>query len=178
MINKIRFFPLVSVLLVLVFACSSRTNQSSVSGTVMYNGQPVTGGTIHFHSIKPDDGKPGADFHRVINPDGTYEITDLPAEEMMVAVETESINPAGGTGGMDETKMKGKTGYTKPGVIMGPDMLKMMKNNNVPQTGQVWGTYVKIPKKYMNAETSGLRVTLKKGKNNYDPQLEGSADEK
>jgi len=58
-----------------------------VTGRVTYNGSPVTGGTIHFHSAD------GADVPIGIGPDGTYQAFDIPDGDMVVTVETESINP-------------------------------------------------------------------------------------
>ena len=74
----------------LVLGCKSENPNAPgrVSGKVTYNGQPVTGGTVTFHSKKD-----GAKIPVSISSDGRYSAFDIPDGEMDVTVETESLNP-------------------------------------------------------------------------------------
>lgn len=165
MTTKLRLFLLASVLLVFVAACSSSSAPSKVSGKITYKGDPVTGGTIYFHAFLADgSGNTGASFHYVIKPDGTYIGTEMPAEKMLVSIETESLNP-------NRPAVKGTVAKAE-GAQQQQLMDMMKKVNNVPDSSaQAWGTYVKIPSKYLDPKTSGLEVTLTKGSNNYDINL-------
>jgi hypothetical protein len=119
---------------------------SSVSGKVTYNNEPVTAGNVKFYTSE------GAEYNCAIKPDGTYSGTDMPAGDLVVVIETESANKDikkptyGGGGGMQSP-------VGKPG-----------------ESAQGGGAYVKIPKKYSDKKTSGLKETLSKGKNtkNFD----------
>src|SRR5262245_681756 len=57
-----------------------------VTGKVTYKSAPVPGGTITFHA--PD----GTQYPTNIGPDGSYGV-ELPAGDLLVSVETESLNP-------------------------------------------------------------------------------------
>jgi len=141
--------------LVLVFGCGTTKNPNapaSVSGKVTYNGNPVTGGTITFHS------KEGRASTIGINAEGSYSTSDIPVGEMVVTVETESANPSA-------TKMgnypgaKGKAPTTgeregNKGAMMSP---------RPPGAGGGGGGYVKIPAKYADKDKSTLRETLSPG---------------
>jgi hypothetical protein len=142
--SRPRFLVLILPLsLVLVAGCgSNKSAPAKVSGKITYQNAPVTGGTIVFH------GADGGIYSCGILADGTYEGTDLPAGDLKVTIETESINPNrkmpayGGKAGTQSPKPEGAT------------------------TGG--GTYVKIPPKYADKDQSGLTVTLAKGKQTKD----------
>src|SRR4051812_11220196 len=88
--RSVRALAIVVACVILIQAACKRRNPdapASVSGKVTYNGSPVTGGTISFHSS--DHG--GALV--LINPDGTFKADEVPEGELTVTVETESINP-------------------------------------------------------------------------------------
>lgn len=117
----------------------------SLTGKVTYKGNPVTGGTL---TLTPSDGKtPPVNIQ--INPDGAYAVVPPSVGEMKVAIETESIR--GQTGG--------GYAYVPPG-IQKPDI----DASQLPR-------YVRIPRKYANAQWSKLTVTIQKGKNVHDFDL-------
>ncbi|HEY7328806.1 MAG TPA: carboxypeptidase-like regulatory domain-containing protein [Gemmataceae bacterium] len=133
----------------LIFLCGCAGGKSSsgatLSGKVTYKGEPLTGGTITVRSADGDKQLPG-----IISPDGTYIISGASPGEMTVMIETESI--------------KGKTGvsYKAPPGQTAPDMgVKLEK-------------YVKIPKSYGDPNTTPFRVTLKKGSQKKDFDLNES----
>jgi len=145
--------------------CKSSTTPALVKGTVKYNGMPVTGGTITFITENIHEGGP---YTVVIQPDGSYVAPALPAGEMIVLVETESFNPTPKGRPEPNPMIAGRSGYHPK------EMMKMLQENGrlPPTAGQPNGTYVEIPAKYANIKTTPLRVTLTKGTNLYDPELE------
>jgi hypothetical protein len=161
-----RLFLLLPLGLVLVAGCTSKT-PSSVSGTVTYQGAPVTGGFILFHpKTEGKEGGGGGPLQFGINPDGTYSGANLPAEEFTVTVDTETLNP--NPGGRKKIEYGGKD----KAAGMGSYEEKMKAMGKMPEGGGTPGTYVKIPDKYRNKDKSPLTITLKKGKNDFSPVLE------
>jgi hypothetical protein len=145
-------------LVVVVFGCSNSKTPSGVSGKVTYKGEILQGGTITFHRTAQD--QVGA-YAFAINTDGTYVGTNMPAEEMIVTVETESLNPnrptqtyAGrGNPADKQTEMMKERGFVK----------------SSPGEG---GNYKKIPPQYADKAKSPLKVTLAKGKKEYNFDLQ------
>src|SRR5262249_55991127 len=92
--------------------------------------------------------------------------TEVPEGELLVAVETESVNP-------NPADVAGKTVYGKNQKETQEQMMQgMKKNNNVPAAGgDVYGSYVKIPEKYNNPKTSGLRTKGEFGQNKIKIEL-------
>lgn len=118
---------------------------AKVTGKVTYKGSPLTGGNVAFHT------KDAGNFNFSIGSDGTYNGTDLPVGDMVVTVETESINP-----NKKQAEYKGAKG--RPGAAKGMEMSPMPKGF---QPGG--GEYVKIPEKYADKNKSGLSVKLNSG---------------
>jgi len=129
-------------------------NAARVSGTLSYNGQPIKGGVMAFHSSD------GVVYPAMLSPDGTYSANDIGTGEMVVTVDTESLNPTRNAanapkGQIAEARMAASVAYNKRGD--GP------AGGNQP-TAQSAGSYTKIPAKYANAKTSTYTVTLKPGR--------------
>ena len=119
-------------------------NDNTLTGKVTYNGEPLSGGKIH---LRP----PGAlatgagDIIGDIKQDGAFSISGVPAANMQVGIETESINP-------DKVKdytqgMKPPPGVQAPPTGSGPKPL---------------GTYKPIDPKYADPAGSGLTWDVKK----------------
>ncbi len=141
-----------SLCLFLLLGCGGNVKNApaSISGKVTYNGTPVGGGNIQFFTPNNESGL----YNAAIKSDGTFAAGDLPVGEMVVTIETESINP---NKAKAEYKKGGKQGGMSP-VGSG--------------TGQLnTGNYVKIPEKYKKSDTSGLKATLKPGKNTQNFEL-------
>lgn len=144
------------LLVILVSGCQSKNPNApaQVGGTVKYKGQPLKGGKVTFHTLE------GLGLSAVIRDDGTYTISDIPADDFKISVETESINPA--TNKPQDYSQGGhkSQAYNPPGAPAnagkGPDP----------------ANYVKIPEKYSKPDTSGLSVTLKPGKNWKDIDMD------
>jgi hypothetical protein len=146
-------------LLFAIIGCSNSKTPSGVSGKVTYKGEPVPGGTIAFHRTGENQ---GGSYPFSLKPDGTYEGTGMPAEEMIVTIDTESINPD-----------KPKQTYSQPGQGGSPSSnYEKMMRERVPEAAvkSDGGKYVKIPPQYADKAKSPLKVTLSKGKNplNFD----------
>ena len=154
-----RFVLLLPLLLVIAFGCGRKRDPSVASGKVTYRGQEVSAGTITFHPVSQ---KEGGGYGFQLKPDG-YTAVSLPAEEMVVTVETESANPK-----------RPKPTYGPPGK-KGPGgndyRQKMMEKGAVPQDSGPTGNYVPIPKKYADKTTSPLKKTLTSGKNEFNFDL-------
>ena len=137
---------------------------ANISGKVTYKGAPVTGGVVGFFAT----GTEGGGYSATISPDGTYSTSNIPAGEIKVTVETESLNPnikpTAYTGGAS----KGPAGTGAPG---GGAPKKMgaspMPGNAVKREA----VYVKIPGKYAKKDTTTLKATLKAGSNKVDLDL-------
>jgi len=150
-----------AVVLVTCFAllgCGGGTgsgNSARVSGSLTYNGQPIKGGVMCFHDAS------GVVYPAQLSPDGTYSANDIGTGEMVVTVDTESLNPA--RTGADAPKgrdaearmaMDRKTSQRSDGPAGG----------NGPAASAPPVSYTKIPAKYHNAKTSTYTVTLKSGR--------------
>jgi hypothetical protein len=143
-----RLLLVLPLFLVLASGCTRNPGApASLSGKVTYKGTAVTGGTVTVHT------KDGAGYSIPIKPDGTYSGTDLPAGDMVLTVETESVN---------KDKKTPVYGGRAGGQSMSP----------VPEGVKAGGGgYVKIPAKYADKAKSGLTVTLSKGKQTKDLEL-------
>jgi hypothetical protein len=137
---------------------------AKVSGKVSYNGSPVTGGTITFHTA---DGSP---IQAAIGLDGTYNIVNLPEGPVTVTVETESLNQKTPqyTG---QGARKGMYGGRGAGPAAGGAPKGDTKSPMPSEAQSSQPVYVKIPGKYAQASTSGLTTTLKKGDQKFDVTL-------
>jgi hypothetical protein len=151
MTTSVRLLVLVPLCLslVLVVGCKkkNRNARASVFGQVTCEGTPVPAGTITFH---PKQGK--CKYVVCLRPDGSYSTTDLPIGEMVVTVETESVQPKQMTEVL-RARMAKSMGPT-------PDFARFQK-----------AEYVKIPVMYSDPDTSPLQANLQHGKNdglNFD----------
>jgi hypothetical protein len=168
MIRALRSFLFVPFLAAIVLVgCKNSATPARVSGKVTYNGTPVTGGTITFIPVDSNDS-----YRAGIKADGTYTLNDAAVGEMVVVVETESINPnpVGRPKGIDYQapgqKDSGATNNQKSML----DMMKKMERAPADAGASV-GTYVQIPAKFSEKKSSPLRFTLKAGKQDYDAKL-------
>ena len=150
MTTKGRFVLLLPLFLLCAVGCSKgKSTPASVSGKVTLKDQPVTGGTVTFHF--ENDGTLAGTYRAEIGTDGTYGLTSLPAGEAKVSIETESINTAGRPKPEEYGKRRGR----------------VMKSSPAPsgvEVGKAQTKYMPIPRKYADPKTSGLTVTLTKGK--------------
>jgi hypothetical protein len=159
---KLRFLLLVLLALGLAAGCNRSKTQSKVSGKVTYKGQLVKGGSIVFHS--EDMGS----YPSSLSPEGTYEMVDLPAGPMTVTIETESLAP-------DKKARaypgRGGAGSKAAAIDNARLAAEGMAGSSAAAQKEAAERYVKIPKKYADAKTSPLKVTLERGKQVKDFEL-------
>jgi hypothetical protein len=134
--------------LVVVFGCKNPNAPITASGKVTYKDAPVSGGNITFQPKKE-----GPPYSRPLAADGTYNLADVPVGDYTVTVETESINP----------ERKQET-YGQPGGGGAPPVGPMPAGYKLTNAGK----YVKIPAKYADPKTSGLKATLGTDKKSQD----------
>ncbi len=131
----------------LIVGCSgNKMAPAKVSGSVSYNGKPLKAGTMKF--VTPE----GIEYPAQISPDGTYTATDIPEGELVVVVETETINPGNkNTAQGKDAERRNKVSTQQP----------PSGYSSAPSPAE---NYMKIPEKYNNSKTSPLAVTLSKGR--------------
>lgn len=164
--KKMTYAIFLSVLSISVYGCSSSNPAAParISGKLSYKGAPIKAGTMKFHTLE------GTAFDAQISADGTFSAVDLPIGEMVVTVETESVNPAndpskGANSGEYQRYMK-MMSSRRPGESSNPGA-----SSTPSATPKPSDNYVKIPDKYGKANTSPLTVTLKKGRQVQDFDL-------
>lgn len=119
------------------------SNNNSLTGKVILDDAPVTGGMITLH---PQSG--GTDLSGRITPDGTFTILGVPAGVFQVAISTDLLNPA----------FKMKTGYENSTPPPGSPPMQ----GPPPASGGIEGTYVEIPQQYKTPATSGITWDIQK----------------
>ncbi|HWG45231.1 MAG TPA: hypothetical protein VN688_20875 [Gemmataceae bacterium] len=143
-IRPFRWFFSVPVLLALMLlplaGCAKSNKAVIVSGKITHKGKPLGGGTIQFHPTAGGGPIPGG-----IKPDGTFSFGGVPPGESRITIETESIRSTVQHGG-DYMRMPGAK------------IPEGMKVSSAPQP-----TYVPIPKKYADLNTSGLTWDVNSG---------------
>jgi hypothetical protein len=148
MLNKGRLFPALALLVFMVGCTAKNPNApASVTGKVTYKDKVLTAGTVTYYT------KAGVYGPAAININGTYTISDLPAGDAEVTVETESANKS-----TPKPSYGGKKGGAGSGMSPAPP------GYTPPPTGE----YVKIPAKYAAQGTSPLKATLTAGKQTKD----------
>jgi hypothetical protein len=149
---KLRIGLFTAVLLGLMVGCAREhpTAPAKISGRVVYQNKPVTGGTIMFTS-----GSQGV-YRATLDANGAYEIVDMPTGEMVITVETESLNP----------KNKAPDYGGGKGAKMYAERMAAERKRGAPiaQQAAAAGQYRKIPEKYGNPKTSPLSMTLEPGR--------------
>ncbi len=154
--SKGRLLLVLPLVLVLVGGCSHRGAHARLSGKVTYKGQPVTGGVITF---LPQSG--GA-YTANLDANGTYSIADLPAGEVSVGIETESVKRQATVADYN----KGHQPAPPPGANANSMGAAGGAGSAAPAT-----KYVKIPAKYSDPKTSGLSVSVTGGGQDKDFDL-------
>lgn len=116
-----------------------------LSGKLTYKGQAIPAGVMTFHTAE------GTGYDGLINTDGTYTATDLPAGEYTMTVETETIAKK-----INESK----------------DAKRRENMMQKPPGGAAeTPKYVKIPAKYGDIKTSPFKFSLSAGKSTKDFDL-------
>lgn len=142
----------------LALGCSSGNTlaPAKISGSVSYKGKPVTGGTVQFVDAT------GVAYPAVIADDGTYAVNDVPEGELIVTVETESVNPE------RKEAAQGKDYNRRMNIAQQPPP----SGSRVPNAQEQKAKYVKIPGSYANPKTTPLTYTANRGRQVYNIELD------
>lgn len=155
----VRLFSVLLLAILFIAGCSrTAEQQAEVSGKVTYKGKPLPGGRITFISPK---GYSGAS---VISPQGEYQL-NAPVGEVQIGVDNRMLdkNDEFEIAKQREGYFKGKGRLKKPG----------SESANTPGPKQeVTGTYVPLPKRYVDPSTSGLTYTVKPGPDSQTHDVE------
>ena len=148
--------------LALIIGCSG-ASKSKVTGVVSYKNAPIKGGNLIMSS------ESGGSYSAIIQPDGTYSISDVATGTYTVTIETESLNPdkkAPKSAAGDKADQRNK---------MQDEYMKAMGKGggeNKSGAGDVGSgaskedlakIYTKIPTKYGSKATSGIQVDVGSG---------------
>jgi hypothetical protein len=146
--------------------CGS-AKHGEVSGKVTYQGKPLPGGTVMFWPQGVEAGARPAPAR--INEDGGY-TAPVPVGEVAVTVETESLAGKVQTG----IPRVGKSGKSMSGGPP-PEILAQIeekKGSSVrAESNPVSDKYVHINKKYSNPQTSGFKLTVQSGAQEFNIDL-------
>ncbi len=136
--------PLVALLTLLAAGCGPAT--TTVTGTVTYRGQPVTGGSVILYCEDRQIAR------GIIGVDGRYEIPNVPCGTAAVTVQSHPRQPEG---------------------LRLPQQLPPSVDGPVPPSGPPAGPgpAVVIPPRYALPEESGLSVTVGRDRLTYDIDL-------
>jgi hypothetical protein len=142
------------LLILPITACEKGTSTSELSGKVTYKNAPLTMGAVVVRS------ESGTEETGSINPDGTYVIKKAPRGTLKVRIICTDEEASA-------EFFKAMAGRGK-GDPIGPDGKVWTKGQRIPDASE-WS---KIPKKYMDFETSGLTVEVKDSKTQKDFPLD------
>jgi hypothetical protein len=133
--------PLALVFLCAVPGCGPREELGHVTGQVLFQGKPVTTGTITF-----EDSKRGIGVISPLGPDGRYEMRTHKRPGLLPGVYRVCFS---------------RYGLSKGDLLVGSPQ----------QTATVASQFPPLPDKYFNIEKSGLKVEVVKGENVFDFKL-------
>jgi hypothetical protein len=132
---------------VLAAGCGgTSTDHAEVSGRVLFNGEPLSGGRVTFAATKG-----GFATTANIDENGNYKIK-APIGDVQIGVDNRMLNPRAINAPL-------------------PTGEKLKKSGGTPNP--VKGTYVAIPSKYYIPAESGLAYKVVKGAQTYDIPLAG-----
>jgi hypothetical protein len=138
-----KHFVTITGLLVLFAAsgCGQRglSGLSKVSGTITLNGQPFEGASISFSPQTPDTRGAAA----LSGAGGNFQITTLHSND--------GVQPGDYLISVSKIELEG--------ILPAAEVRRIGAKNYHPQQTQM------VPEKYLKTETSGLKVTVKKGRN-------------
>lgn len=151
-------FSLVAMALGLIVAlpaCGERqVPRASVSGTVMVDGKPLTGGQIMVYR-ENTNANPGS---ATINAkDGTFAIESCPTGEVSVAIDNSMLDPNRGKGSMVTQKSNAMMAKQKE---MMNKQAKSQGGASIPTQEKPEGTYISLPEKYRDFSASGIKLTI------------------
>ena len=140
----------------------------TVTGKVTYQGKPLKGGNVSFHST---EGRPS--FASGIAEDGTYKVPDIQGGSYKVCVETASLKPSQGAPMMGP-KVSGPPPDAKTGAPPKDADIPEGYKPSAPAAGQTAANlkkYVAIPDKYAKPDQTDLTYEFKGGSDTVNIDL-------
>ena len=148
------------VLFVLALTAGCGRGEGTVSGQVLFNGQPLPGGWVIFRPAASGTNTVTAQ----IDPNGRYEAT-LPAGEVKIAVDNRELQKAA----VDQ-KVANPEVPLKVKLPPAPKQWgRPAGSNTAPQL--LTGTYVAIPRQFYDVDASHLTYTVRPGPQPHDIEL-------
>jgi hypothetical protein len=150
--SKIEFGAITVCAALVMFStgCSSEPPTAAVSGTVTLKGQPLAHGRVAFLS---EDGRTAT----AVIENGKYNIPNVPVGKVKAAVTVPSSSDTA-TANQVMKKMGG--------------MAKMMQEKGISVGGGSKGEKaIDLPKKYQDADSSGLNFEVKRGSNTFNIEM-------
>jgi hypothetical protein len=133
-----------------LLASGCSRGRGDVTGTITFNNEPIPWGRVHFTS----EGDNNEVLHsRIVN--GRYSIANCPAGPVKISVES----------------FRAPSAKTGPDVEMAKGFKAMMKDKEEELPLEVAGKYVEIPRRYTDAEQSGLTYDVSRGAQTHDIPL-------
>jgi hypothetical protein len=151
------------LLLAVVTGCGQA--RAKVSGRVLYNGEPLPGGRVTF---RPADSKENA-VTSPVDPQGNYE-AELPVGDVKVSIENLFLQqraPLMGAGPPRDLPLSVEARQN----LGEPKLDQSQPNAGAGSVAKQAGTYVPIPSKYANGDTSELDFTVRSGEQRHDIEL-------
>ncbi|MEY4393523.1 MAG: hypothetical protein RL595_772 [Planctomycetota bacterium] len=142
---------LLSILFLMGCAGDDFNRGGALSGKVFLEETPLEGGTI---TLETTNGKHNASCE--ITPEGTYVISEPPLGECVLSVKTSHLKGAVSNPTITKTKQN-------PSGIIGSPGMMMPKGVGL--------VYKPIPEKYENIKTSGITISISRGKQDFDIKL-------
>jgi hypothetical protein len=140
---------LLGLLVLAGLAAGCSAGQGTVSGKVLFNGKPLPGGWLTFRPTDPSRNNVTAQ----IDENGHYEAV-LPAGDVKIAVDNREWEP-----------VAARKTVLPPGVTLPPApkaTADAPAATSAPSRPP--GSYVPIPAKFYDADSSGLKLTVASGK--------------
>jgi len=149
------------LLLMLAFPVGCSATPGTVSGQVLYKGKPLPGGWVIF---RPADNTKNT-VTAPIDANGHYEAT-VPAGEVKIAVDNRELQQPSDRG---VAKPPLPPGVKLPPVAKPAAEAPAPVPESAPQ--RLPGTYVAIPIKYYDVDSSSLKYSVKSGPQSYNIEL-------
>jgi hypothetical protein len=131
---------------------------ATVSGQVVYNGKPVTGGYVRF---RPANSRGNA-ITAVIEPSGNYKALNVPTGEAKISVDNRELEPVPAAA------------HPRPKLPSGAEQIARGGPEPQDLPKKMPGTYVQIPPRYYSDDTAGLSYTVKSGTQTFKIELTDS----
>jgi hypothetical protein len=118
-----------------------------VSGVATFEGKPIPGGLLTFRPADPSQNSVAYELDR----DGKFKV-ELPAGEVGVCIDNREFEPR-----------PAMQPAIPPGMSLPPEVIKAMQAGT-KESARVSDRWVKLPEKYYEMETSGIKFEVKGGK--------------